>query len=81
MGQNVTLTATVAGGSTAPTGTVTFENGSSTIGTAPVSLVNGVATVTFTPRVHHRWLGDAVGRLHAAPGTSFVTSTGTLSLA
>jgi autotransporter-associated beta strand protein len=45
-GSAVTLTATVSGpaGAPTPTGTVTFKDGSTVLGTAPVS--NGVATLT-----------------------------------
>jgi hypothetical protein len=78
VGQNVTLTATVAGGSTAPTGTVTFENGSTTIGSGPVTLVNGQATVTAQFAAAGTQSLSAV--YTPAAGTSFVTSTGTLSL-
>lgn len=47
-GQTITLTATVSAGSGTPTGSVTFYNGSTSLGAA--SLNNGVATlnVTFT---------------------------------
>jgi len=47
-GQSVTLTAQVTTtGSTAPTGTVTFKNGATTLGTASVN-ASGVATLTKT---------------------------------
>ena len=45
-GQPVTFTATVSSGSGTPTGTVTFTDGSSTIGSGPVTLSGGVATTT-----------------------------------
>ena len=46
-GQNITLMATVAGGTTTPAGSVTFTNGSTAIsGGTNVPLVNGVATFT-----------------------------------
>jgi hypothetical protein len=77
-GQNVVLTATVAGSTPAPTGTVTFENGSTVIGTGPVTLANGVAQVTT------QFAASGTESLSAiytpTTGTSFVTSTGTLSL-
>jgi subtilase family serine protease len=43
-GQSVTLTATVAASAGSPTGTVTFMNGSTSMGTSPVSA--GVATLS-----------------------------------
>ncbi len=47
-GQSVTLTATVtAGSSGTPTGTVTFYNGTTALGSA-VSMTNGVASMTTT---------------------------------
>jgi Bacterial Ig-like domain (group 3)/Chitobiase/beta-hexosaminidase C-terminal domain/Bacterial Ig-like domain (group 2) len=48
LGQLVTLTATVSGGSNGvgPTGSVTFLNGTTTLGTAPVSPGTGIATLT-----------------------------------
>ena len=49
-GQAVTLDATVSvvsPGTGVPTGTVTFEEGSTTLGTAP--LINGVAQLSTTP--------------------------------
>lgn len=54
LNQAVTFTATVAvvaPGSTvvaAPTGTVTFQDGTTTLGTGTVTTVNGVSTATFT---------------------------------
>jgi uncharacterized repeat protein (TIGR03803 family) len=45
-GQSVTFTATVSASSVTPAGTVTFKNGSVTLGTA--TLVGGVATLTTT---------------------------------
>ena len=42
-GQSVNLTATVSSGAGTPTGTVTFEDGSTVLGTAPVG-TSGVAT-------------------------------------
>lgn len=49
-GQPVTLTATVSasGASTAPTGIVTFYDGTTTLGTANLSTSNGVTTATLT---------------------------------
>jgi hypothetical protein len=50
-GQPVTLTAqlgVVAPGAGTPTGTVTFKDGSTVLGTAPVSVSDGTATATFS---------------------------------
>jgi hypothetical protein len=50
-GQSVTFTATVAAtapGVSTPTGTVTFMDGSTTLGTGKLSTVGGVTTATFT---------------------------------
>ncbi len=44
-GQNVTLTATVSGSGATPTGTVTFEQGSTTLGTA--TLASGKASLQY----------------------------------
>lgn len=48
--QSVTLTAQVSGvsGVAAPTGTVTFSNGSTTLGTGTLAVVAGQDTATFT---------------------------------
>jgi hypothetical protein len=78
VGQNVTLTATVAGGSPAPTGTVTFENGGTVVGSGPVAVANGQASVTT------QFAAAGTESLTAvyAPtaGTEFQPSTGALSL-
>ena len=50
-GQSVTFTATVAvtsPGAGPPTGTVTFMDGTATLGTGTLATVNGVTTATFT---------------------------------
>ncbi len=49
-GQPVTFTAVVApaSGSGTPTGTVTFKDGTNTLGTGTLSVVNGVDQATFT---------------------------------
>jgi hypothetical protein len=50
-GQSVTLTVTVsavAPGSGTPAGTVTFQDGSATLGTASLIVVNGAAQATYT---------------------------------
>jgi Domain of unknown function (DUF4082)/Bacterial Ig-like domain (group 3)/Bacterial Ig domain len=50
-GQAVTLTATVAAsapGAGVPAGTVTFRDGSTTLGTAPLAVVSGSDRATFT---------------------------------
>ena len=46
-GQSVTFTATVTGAGT-PTGTVTFKDGSTTLGTGTLSTSGSVTTATFT---------------------------------
>jgi hypothetical protein len=46
-GQAVTFTATVTGGGSTPTGTVTFKDGASTIGTAKLN-ASGIATLTVS---------------------------------
>jgi hypothetical protein len=48
LGQPVTLTATVSGLSGMPTGTVTFMDGTTVLGTAPLALVGGQAQATLT---------------------------------
>jgi uncharacterized delta-60 repeat protein len=48
-GQSVTFTATVStAGSAAPTGTVSFLDGTTLLGTGTLSTANGVTTATFT---------------------------------
>jgi hypothetical protein len=48
-GQPVTFTATLTGTSSAPTGTVTFINGTTSIGTAALTVTGGLtSTATFT---------------------------------
>ncbi|HXM57240.1 MAG TPA: N,N-dimethylformamidase beta subunit family domain-containing protein [Candidatus Dormibacteraeota bacterium] len=50
-GQAVTFTATVspvAPGAGTPTGTVTFRDGTTTLGTGPLTVVSGTAQATFT---------------------------------
>jgi hypothetical protein len=52
-GKNVTITATVTSTAGTPTGTITFKNGSATLGTAALS--GGIAeftTATLPPGVH-----------------------------
>jgi D-aminopeptidase len=46
-GQPVTFTATLDGQGT-PTGSVTFEDGTTVLGSAPLTVVNGLAQATFT---------------------------------
>jgi Bacterial Ig-like domain (group 3) len=77
VGQNVTLTATVAGGSPA-TGTVTFENGSTVIGSGPATLANGQATVITQFAAAG---AESLSAVYApTAGTEFQPSTGTLNL-
>jgi hypothetical protein len=51
VGQSVTLTASVSvlsAGAGTPTGTVTFKDGSTVLGTGTLQVINGIATATFT---------------------------------
>jgi len=74
-GSSVTLTATVkpASGTTTPTGTVTFFNGSTALNSTPTALTNGAATFTSST------LGGASYSITAvfspATGTDFSGST------
>jgi len=78
---SVTLTATVkhvcGGGSGTPTGTVTFYNGSTPIGT-PQNLSNGIASLSYNTSA----LGAAIYTINAdySGDTSFNSSTGSASL-
>ncbi len=75
-GQSVTLTATVAGlapGAGTPSGTVTFEDGGSSIGTA--SLVNGLATLTTSSLA----VGNHALTASYAGDSNFNNSTGALT--
>ncbi len=47
-GQSVTITATVSGTSPSPTGSVTFMDGTTVLGTGTLSVVNGQAQATYT---------------------------------
>jgi hypothetical protein len=77
-GEYVTLTATVTGSTPAPTGTVTFNNGTTVIGTANTALVNGVASVqTQFPASGTESL---TATYTPTTGTEYQTSTGSLSL-
>lgn len=46
-GQSVTYTATITGPGAAPTGTVTFSEGSNVLATSPVTVVNGMNVASF----------------------------------
>ncbi len=78
---SVTLTATVkhvcGGGSGTPTGTVTFYNGSTQIGT-PQNLSNGIASLSYSTSA----LAAAIYTINAdySGDTSFNSSTGSASL-
>ncbi len=78
-GQSVTFTATVTPTSTTPpTGTVTFKDGSTTLGTGTLATVSGVKKATFATST----LGVAThpitavygGDVNNAPSTSVVTT-------
>jgi hypothetical protein len=77
-GQPITFTATVTPASA--TGSVTFTNGSTTLGTAP--LVNGVATLTLTnlPRgtasVFAAYSGDSIDVPVSTPNPITITISG-----
>jgi hypothetical protein len=76
-GQNVTLTATVAPATS--TGTVTFENGGTVVGTGPATVTGGSASVTTQFATAGTESLTAV--YTPTTGTEFQPSTGTLSLA
>jgi autotransporter-associated beta strand protein len=80
LGQSVTLTATVspvAPGLLSPTGSVSFYDGSTLLGTAPLTVANGVSTAQFstsslaigTHQISAVWSGDP----------NFIGSTGQAS--
>ncbi len=79
-GQSVTFTATVAanapGGGT-PTGTVTFKDGSTTLGTGALSN-GGVATYTTAALQLKVGNGESITASYATDG-NYASSTGTLS--
>jgi Bacterial Ig-like domain (group 3) len=75
-GQNVTLTATVAPATA--TGTVTFENGGTVVGTGPAAVTNGSASVTTQFATAGTESLTAV--YTPTTGTEFQPSNGTLSL-
>ncbi len=75
-GNSVTLTATVSPtapvpSGTLPTGTVTFFNGPTPLGSAAVNAATGVATITFTPSATGN---DTLGAGYSGDG-NFVAST------
>jgi subtilase family serine protease len=74
-GTSVTLTATVkpASGTTTPTGTVTFFNGSTALNTTPATLTNGVASFTSSTLAGATYSITAV--FSPATGTDFAGST------
>jgi hypothetical protein len=78
LGQPVTLTATVSAqspGAGTPTGTVTFQDGGTVLGTAALQVVNGIDEATFTTSA----LAAGSHSLTAAYSgdTNFVTSSST----
>jgi hypothetical protein len=80
-GQAVTLTATVTSAGPTPTGTVTFKNGSATLGSA--TLVAGVAKITKstlpsgTLAITATYNGDTVNNKSTSPTLSQVVSQAT----
>jgi hypothetical protein len=74
-GQSVTLTATVSGGSGTPTGTVTFKDGTTTLGIANLN-TSGQATLTLSSLVagSHSLTGAYSGDATFAPSTSAALS-------
>lgn len=88
VGKAETFTATVAivsPGTGALTGTVTFKDGNTTLGTAPLSTVNGVTTAKFTTTKLGRgthaitavYSGDANNRGSNSSALSLVIKNGT----
>jgi len=81
VGQNITLTATVAGAS--PTGTVTFKDGGATVGSSALS--GGVATLATSSLAlgNHglsaEYAGDANNDPSISAGISVIINTGTLT--
>ncbi|HEY2705903.1 MAG TPA: putative Ig domain-containing protein [Candidatus Dormibacteraeota bacterium] len=81
----VTFTATVAAtfGTGTPTGTVTFKDGGSTLGTGTLALVGGVATATYTTSglsaathsITAGYGGDATDAVSASTALSQVVTT------
>ena len=80
-GASVTLTATLAGGAVAPTGTITFHNGGASIGTGTLS--GGVATLTTTTlpvgsdSITATYAGDS--NYKTATSNTFTVTVGQLS--
>lgn len=74
--QNVTFTATVSGGATLPTGTVTFYNGSDAIGTATLASGAAAFSTSFASTgalsIHAVYSGDAT---HLGSESNTVTET------
>ena len=73
-GQSVTFTATVGASSGTPTGTVTFKDGLSTIGTGTLATVAGVQTATLTtsalPAGLHSMTAEYTGVAGYGPSSS-----------
>ena len=72
-GVPVTLTATIAGGSS-PTGTVTFKDGSTTLGTAPLSGNTATFTTSSLSSGTHSIVAVYNGDTNNAPETSVAAS-------
>jgi hypothetical protein len=83
-GQSVTLTATVtpASGTNAPTGTVTFKNGTATLGTSTLSRVDGTNKASATFSTSSLGVNTAGHSITAEYGgaTGFNTSTSSPAL-
>ncbi len=76
-GQSVTFTANVAAtitGAGIPTGTVTFLDGSTPLGTSPLSTTDGVTTATFTTSTLSLGAGQVVTAVYSGDA-NFIAST------
>src|SRR5205823_6573952 len=83
LGQSITLTATVSvnapgsNAAAAPTGTVTFADGATALGTGTVSTTGGVTTATFSTNLLSLGAHSLSATYSGDP--SFLTSAGTLA--
>ena len=80
-GQSVTFTATLAAnqpGSGNPTGTVTFTEGTTTLGTASLSTLNGITTATLTTTQLSVGTSQSVTATYAGD-TNFIGSSASVS--
>jgi hypothetical protein len=82
-GQSVTFTAVVTGGTSTPTGTVTFKDGPTTLGTVPLNANGGATFATSalavgTHTVTAVYAGDAAHVGSTSPAVSQVVNPGNL---